>query len=186
MKSPRLSKTFWLLIGAVALCAGCATHIRKPASAPMPSRVKFSEFNAFVLKPIAIAPAFAKAGANQKAARKIDGKLFDEMKVAFPGIVRAAAEPPVAGARTLVIEPRVEQIKFIGGAARFWVGAMAGSSAVLMQVNFIDQQSGEVVANPEFYRGANSFSGGWSVGVTDNLMLDEIARDIVQYAAYNR
>ena len=32
----------------------------------------------------------------------------------------------------------------------------------------------------------DGFSGGWSVGATDNLMLDEITRDIAQYAAYNR
>lgn len=186
MQVARLSKIAWMLIGAVTLCAGCATNIRKPTSAPMPSRVKFSEFNAFVLKPIAIAPAFAEAAANKKAARKIDENLLEQMKVVFPGITRAVAETPSAGARTLIIEPRVEEIKFIGGAARFWVGAMAGSSAVLMQVKFIDQQSGDVVAEPEFYRVANSYSGGWSMGATDNLMLDEITRDIAQYAAYNR
>jgi hypothetical protein len=63
---------------------------------------------------------------------------------------------------------------------------MAGSSAVLMKVKLQDAASGEVLAEPEFYRAANAFTGGQTIGVTDNLMLDQIADDIANYCARNR
>jgi len=37
------------------------------------------------------------------------------------------------------------------------------------------------VADPVFYQAANAYAGSWTYGATDNLLLDEIARDIVQY-----
>jgi len=58
---------------------------------------------------------------------------------------------------------------------------MAGSSAVLMQVTFRDGNTGEIIADPEFYRAANAYAGGWSMGATDNLMLDDITKDVAGY-----
>ena len=78
-----------------------------------------------------------------------------------------------------------KEIKFIGGFARFMVGGMAGSSAVLMKVTFLNSETGKVVAEPEFYRAANGMGGGYSMGATDNLMLDQIAQDIALYAKMN-
>jgi len=76
--------------------------------------------------------------------------------------------------------------KFIGGAARFWAGAMAGSSAVLMQVTFRDGNTGQIIADNEFYRVANACYEGLTIGVPDNLMLEEIARDVASYCSLNR
>jgi hypothetical protein len=84
--------------------------------------------------------------------------------------------------RTLQITPHIKEIKFISGGARFWVGAMAGSSAVLMQATLRDSSNGEIIADPEFYRSAM----GAFIGIADNKMLGEIAQDVVNYCSYNR
>ena len=179
------------LVGVAVLAGllgtGCATNIRKPAMAPAPTEVKLSTFKQYILKPVAIAPAFSASSANQKACRKIETELFAQLSMALPGLEKAEADGAAApkGKRVLVIEPVIEEIKFIGGFARFMVGGMAGSSAVLMKVTFLNSETGKVVAEPEFYRAANGMGGGYSIGATDNLMLDQIAQDIALYAKMN-
>lgn len=177
-----------VLAGCALFSAGCATQIKKPDSAPQPSLVKFSEFKAVEFVPIRIAPSYADASANKRAAQRIEKTLVEGLNIVFPGMKRieAGAADETPEARTLRIEPVVVEIKFIGGAARFWVGAMAGSSAVLIEVSFIDRSTGDVVAKPQFYRSAGAYSGGYSMGASDNMMLDEVARDIIHYAHINR
>jgi len=166
---------------------GCATTLRKPESAPQPPTVKFSHFKAVQLKEVTISPAFASSGANQKAARKINQLLVSNMRPIFANVqvVPAGTVPEKAAARTLLITPIIEEIKFIGGGARFMVGAMAGSSAVLMKVSYTDAATGDIVATPEFYRAASAWQGGQSMGSTDNEMLKLIVQDICDYSRVN-
>lgn len=171
---------FFFVLG---LAPGCATNIRRASGPPQSPTVKFSSFDTVTLKHIEIAPAFASAPANQKAGKKIDELLFMEMQKVFADL-RDNAEAPAQ--RGLLIEPLIEEIKFIGGAARFWVGSMAGSSAVLMKVTYRDVATGEVIADPEFYQSASAFQGSFSVGVADNRMLSAIASEIASYTGLNR
>ena len=168
---------------AMLCSAGCGTHVSRPSGSPQPSKVRFSEFTAVEMKHLEIADEYASSGANQKAARKIDEELFDKMRLVFPGLRDAQGR---SDGRTLLIEPYVKQIKFIGGAARFWVGAWAGSSAVLMKVTYTDTSTGEVLVETEFYRAANAMGGAYSMGATDNQMLEAVAQDIANYSLANR
>ena len=172
-----------MVIVACTLSASCATHIRKPEGPPPPPSVKFTQFDSAILKHVEIAPQLADSGANQKAVKKIDEHLQTKMKYVFPDVQEPGTSAPAKG-RTLTISPYVSDIKFIGGGARFWAGAMAGSSAVLMKVTYTDSD-GHVIADPEFYADANAFAGAFSIGATDNLMLDRIADDIVNYTKLN-
>ena len=173
----------WVAAGLLA--AGCATHLSKPAHEPVPSKVKFGEFQAVEMKSVSLNPAFAGSGANEKARKKIDELLFENMKKPFPNLKRVE-KFSTGSTRTLQITPNIKEIKFIGGAARFWVGAMAGSSAVLMQVTYVDGSNGQTIADPEFYAQANAMGGAWTMGGTDNLMLERIEMDIVGYSIGNK
>lgn len=190
MKKNRTISVVVAGIGILGSCLflGCATHLRKPAEAPQPTKERFAEFKAYEMKHVEIAPAYAKASANQKAGRKINQLLFAKMALVLPGIAASdkATELAKPAVRTLLIEPKIEEIKFVGGAARFWVGAMAGSSAVLMKVTYKDKATGVVVAEPEFYQQANAFAGGNSMGMSDNFMLDQIVMEICNYTSLNR
>lgn len=182
----------WYILLACSLTGlflpGCATHLTKPAHEPQPSKVRFGEFRKVEMKAVSVGEPFAAAEANQRAVRKIDQVLFQNMKMLFPGLVRIEQGQDFAPGpeRTLEITPVVKEIKFVSGGARFWAGAMAGSSAVLMQVTYRDSASGETIADPEFYRAANAYAGGWSIGASDNRMLEDIANDAVQYTRYNQ
>jgi hypothetical protein len=83
--------------------------------------------------------------------------------------------------RVLDVEPHILQLKFVSGGARFFAGALAGSSAVLMRVKFVDAHTGQVVADPEFYQRAAAYGGAWSIGGTDNGMLARIATVVQEY-----
>ncbi len=177
-------KTIVLVTGIImaGLMQGCATNLSKPAAAPQPASVRLGTFANVELQPVTIAEPFSAAGANQKAARKINELLMNQMAYVFPGL--NAAEKKNGG--TLVIKPLIKEIKFIGGAARFWVGAMAGSSAVLMEVTYLEKETGAVVARGEFYDQASAYAGGYNMGATDNLMLNNIVSQIVNYSSANR
>lgn len=165
-----------------------AGPVRPPTSDPAPSTVRFAEFAAVEMKHTTIAPDYAGSDANQRALKKIDENLFASMRQAFPALkeVGAEASPTSSGIRTLLIEPEVEAIRFIGGGARFWVGAMAGNSAVRLKLVCRDKATGQIIADPVFYRESNAWAGGMSVGGADNVMLKAVTEDASGYAILNR
>lgn len=171
------------LASVAMLCfalSGCATRYIKPTTTQNPApAAAFSQFDRYEVKPLQLAPAYAAEGANQKAFAKIDEHWNAKVVAVVNNWNQQSAKK---GQRTLVIEPRVEHLKFINGGARFWVGAMAGSSAVIMKVKYIDQSTGKVVAEPEFFQRAAAMSGAWTMGAQDNLMLERIV-DVA--ASYN-
>jgi len=75
-----------LLLLAFAFAQGCATNLSKPDGTPQPTPVRLSTFKTITMKKIEIAPDFASAGANQKAAKKINQVLVDNMRMVFPNL----------------------------------------------------------------------------------------------------
>lgn len=171
-----------LSVIAALFMSGCATNLTKPAAAPQPASVKFGTFANVEMAALVVESPYDESGANRKAAKKIEELLQRDMAMVFPELNSTELKP----GKTLLIKPRIKEIKFIGGAARFWVGAMAGSSAVLMDTTFVDKDSGEIIAQPEFYDQAAATGGSWSVGATDNMMLDNVVRQIISYSTANR
>jgi hypothetical protein len=149
----------------------------------MPPKVPFSSFDRIELGPVTLAAPFDKHKANIAAQAKIQG--YVTTRLAPLSLVINGRESKSETTRILLIEPRIEKIKFIGTGARLWAGAMAGSSQVLMRVKISDKQTGEVIAEPEFYQRANAFGGAYSAGGTDNDMLSRIADLMATYLSGN-
>ena len=49
--------------------------------------------------------------------------------------------------------------KLATGAARFWGGVLTGSSAVVMNVRYLDLATGKKIAEPVFYQRASAMGG---------------------------
>lgn len=177
-----------LLIFTLILTANCATNISRPKSDPIPAKVKFSNFSKIELKEVKISEGFASNKANKRAAKKIDEILTSELKQGFSNIekINSGQDFSKNSSRTLQITPIIKEIKFISGAARVWTGALSGSSAILMEVEYRDSSNGKIIANPEFYRSVNAFVASLSFGIEDNDMLKNIAYDIAKYSTYNK
>lgn len=159
------------------LCCACVTHIRPNVASNPPPAEPLSHFQHFILEPMKVSDAAAH---ETDALAKITVYMHQRV-----GGRLATWENRSQDGRVLDIQPYIVQLKFVGGGARFFAGALAGSSAVLMRVRFIDAQTGRVIANPEFYQRAAASGGAWSIGGTDNGMLARITTVVQQYLDRN-
>jgi hypothetical protein len=173
------------------LVSGCATRITETPAPVTRASVPLGGFERVVLVKSKIADKYAGQGANIKAANKIDEHLeiglrsiFDQLEVKGFDETKADDYSTSSANEVLLIKPYIKQIKFIGGAARFWAGAMAGSSVVVMDVAYQDAASGEKLSEPGFQRVSNAFSGAF--GIADNRMLNDVAQDVINYTSANR
>lgn len=166
----------------VLMASGCATHIKMTDTHNPVPVCKLCNFDKYELMDITIAPEYADHKANIKATKKIQEVLNSRLENTMNAWNQSEAP---ASRGTLVIEPNIAQIKFIGGNARFWLGALAGSSAVSMNVVYKEKETGEIIANPKFYQSANAWGGAWSVGGADNAMLNRVANLIADYTIAN-
>jgi len=173
----------FIFAGALFI-AGCATTYIKPSTVQNPAPVeKFSAFGRFEIQRITLSSTYSGQDANERASARIQEHFNDRVSPIIDGWNRAA--PQAHQARIMVIEPRIEHIKFIGGGARFWVGPLAGSSAVIMKVKYIDKASGKLIAEPEFFQRAAAWSGAFTVGGQDNAMLARIVTLVADYTSRN-
>lgn len=172
-----------LLLAAALFFGGCATHIKTDVTQNPPPAEKFSAFTRFEMAKLSLVPPYAGQQANEVALKKIQENVSLKADPLLQGwnAAGAAATP----ARTLAITPVVTEIKFISGGKRFWAGAMAGSSAVILKATFTDKETGKVIAAPIFYARANAWGGAYSIGSTDNVMLVRIAGRLTDYLATN-
>lgn len=204
MTTPLLTGCAVLL--AVGFIAGCASDKGASSSPPSstaaagsqdkvayknrqyaadPSKVKFGEFKAVELKPCTLDPKEDNDG-NRKSAAKIDEMLAAGLRNIWPDLklVPAGGDFSKGDQRTLQICPQITHIRLVSVGARIWVGAMAGGSDLVMHVDYRDSSNGQIVANPDFWKGNSAWSGGW--GSKDNQIRDAAVAQIVGYSTANK
>lgn len=158
-----------LLAGAVlaaGLTQGCATKIKASSTDNPPPAKAFSAYNRIEVKPVVFKEGYKGDAAGLA---KIDENLRKDLAPKLEQWNRRAAN-----GNTLTVEPVVEEMSFKHGAKRVLLGPLAGGSGVLMRVTFRDH-TGKVIATPEFFQRTAAFSGGYSFGVMDNMMLTRVA-----------
>jgi len=176
MKTTRRTILAVALVAAVPLLHGCATKIKASSlTNPAPTQA-FSNYSRIVVKPVVFAAGYK---GNQAALDKIAANFSKELA---PSLVKWNGAP--ANGSTLTVEPIVEQISFKSSTKRVFLGPFAGSSGVLMRVTYRDQ-NGKVVAEPQFFQRAGAMSGGFTLGVQDNLMLFRVAKLASSYTIAN-
>ena len=148
-----------------------------------PPSTALNAFDSFQLSPIEMVAPYAGQPANEQAKTRLQGYVDERV----PAIVNAwnSAEAKHSPPRTLKIEPVIRHVKFVSGKARFWGGALAGGTAVLMTVKLSDAATGEVIAEPEFYQHANALGAAYSFGGTDKAMLGRTAELMANYLKAN-
>lgn len=162
---------------SVLILGACVTHIEPSVRSNPPPAEPLAHFTHFELMPLQASDA---AKTEKAALAKIETNLQEKI----PALTKAW-EHPGANARTLKIEPYIAQLKFVDGGTRFFAGAFAGSSAVVMKLKLTDTASNQIVAEPEFFQRAAAMGGAWSIGGTDNGMLQRIATVAEEYLRRN-
>ena len=163
------------ILGAVLL-QGCATKIKASSTENPPPAKAFSTYGRIEVKHVTFKEGYRGDAAGLA---KIDENM--QTKLA-PALAKWNARP--ANGRTLTVEPVIEEMSFKHGAKRVLLGPLAGSSGVLMRMTIRDN-SGGVVATPEFFQRTAAGSGGFSMGVMDNLMLTRVADLASNYIVNN-
>lgn len=170
-----------VIIGML-LFSGCATNIHPPTEANVPPTEKLGNFTNVIVEPSVVGPKYNDNSSNRKAVDKIDEVMIQRLKTVFPQLNRQKSNT----GKTLVIKPQILAIKFISGGKRAWAGAMAGDSAVLLQVDYFDQQQKTIIASPKFYAKASAIAGDYSMGGSDNAMLQRIVSAVVDYSIQHK
>jgi hypothetical protein len=158
------------------LCA-CVTHMAPTVTSNPPPTEALNQFAHFELTPL---QASVEAQDEKAALSKIDGHLREQILTQTK--IWERSDP---NGRTLKIEPYVVQLKFVDGGARFFAGALAGSSAVVMRLKLTDAATNQVIAQPELFQRAAAMGGAWTIGATDNDMLKRIAAVAREYLINN-
>jgi hypothetical protein len=153
----------------------------KQAANPAPAHA-LHDYQRFEVRPITMDAPYAGQDANEEAKKSIQANFDERLN---PVLAEWNAKPAGTSPHTLLLEPHIEHVKFISGGRRFWGGAFAGGSAVLITMKITDETTGEVVAEPEFYQHANKMAGAWSFGATDKAMLIRVAGMMVNYLRNN-
>lgn len=171
-------------VAALLLLAGCATQIHPKDQTIQPSKVRLGTFSTVVTKPLVVERMEGDPG-DVRAVDRIRAELDQCLGSVFKTVSQVPADRSDFAPGTLVIEPAIEDLKKVNGAERFWVGPMAGSSAILLRVRYTDAGSRDIVASPVFYSKANAQAGTWTFGAADNNMLNRVVTLACSYARSN-
>jgi hypothetical protein len=178
---------FAVLILAVT---GCASDPAKRAAvaevevARLATTAKpLSEFRDYELRPILMSTGVAADGDKVEVSRDLGAKIQARV---HPLLDRWRAQKgQAASGATLIIEPKVQELRVISGGARFFLGAMMGESFIDMDIKLTDSATGQTIGNARVRRSADSWGGAWSVGATDRNLLDYITDIVHHYLEVN-
>lgn len=156
----------------VLLLLGIAATALAESPQNPPPTTAFAGYDKYELLSIAMGPPYAGDKGKEAAKDKIQGYMNTETNPIIEQWNKDAGDG--TRGQSLVIEPRIEKLKVVSGSARFWAGAFAGDSYVVMKFKITEQPSGTVLAEPEFYQRAAAMSGAWTFGGQDKDMMHRI------------
>ena len=158
---------------------GCASNVKASRTDNPPPVEAYSKFGRIQIKPVVLAPEFRGQSAKEKSLEKINANLFKRL-----GENPKKWNNRPANGRTLIIEPVVTDIRFIGVGTRLFTGPLSGSSGVVVHIKVTEVNTGKLIDHPEFYQ-RSSAGAGFALGVADNLMLTRIGELVGDYLLQN-
>lgn len=139
----------------------------------------FSSFSAYELKPMKLSPAVLQEHGKVARAGELDARMRQKLMPLFAEWQSTATGPGRSG--TLVVEPQLASLKVVSGNARFWAGALAGDSQIDLDLSITDGTTGQQIAKPRIALTADAMAGGWSIGASDDNLLEYISAVCYQY-----
>lgn len=143
---------------------------------------RFSSYASYELKPIVLSEAVKSDEAKVAAAADLEAVVRAKLQ---PLLGQWQAAPGSERSGTLVIEPQLASLRIVSVGARFWIGGFAGDSSIDMDLMYTEQSTGQQIAKPRITRSADAMTGGWSVGKSDQNLLDYIANIAYYYMSDN-
>ncbi len=127
------------------------------------------EYSKVELLPTTMEEEVAAEEAKAKVANQLDERIQNR-------VAPLLQQWPTTGqAGTLEVRPHVMSLRIVSGGSRFWLGAMAGSSHMDVDLILIDKASGQQIGRALIRQSADAMAGGWSMGSTDRNLLNYVA-----------
>jgi len=182
-------KTLILSFSALLLVlTGCTSSpkqrnkiITESAALIQPTQMKLSKFSSYKMLPLKSVDAIKARKEKLRYADIIEGKLQERVT---PLLNQWSNQSSKSG-RKLIVEPELLSLRIVSGGARFWIGAMAGSSDVKLRMTLKDAKTGKVIGSPVISKQTGGMTGAWSMGTTDKNLVDYIVDISKQYLINN-
>ena len=147
-----------------------------------PPEHKLQGYAGYEIKAVTYDPSLGDKRNVEKVVTKVDENVKQSVQ---PILVSWNSSPNAKNAQKIVIEPRITSLHKPSGATRLFAGAFAGDGHITLKVRIVEQPSGKVIAEPEFYRRSAAMAGAWTVGGHDNAMLHKVAGLLANYLSAN-
>ena len=171
-----------LLVGCAASPERLESVGRSESARPAPPTKRFSSYATYEVKPMILSSAVKSDQAKVRAA----GDLETVLRAKLQPLLDEWKKAPISGrSGTLVIEPQLASLRIVSGGARFWAGGFSGDSSIDMDLLITDQSTRQQIAKPRITRSADAMTGGWSVGKSDENLLDYITSIAYYYLTDN-
>src|SRR5689334_9625800 len=181
--------------GLILACVGCASHHHSSQSAhaglsgcPTPSRVRLNEFRAAQIKGVEYANGRHPGDFEDQITRELSENLYYHLTRLLDPMetVPCAGEFRPTSRRTLLIEPRILEMRVVDPVERFWFTWAAGDSVIRLQLVIRDSTTSEVIAQPVFERRAPLFLASADSGQADRELPDLLVDDVSRYVRANQ
>lgn len=171
---------------SLVLFSACATRQRAPI--PLPQAIQAGRQLAPVNPHISIAsfssyevlPLSAEGRAvNPVAAHKFRTQLIQRLDPLLGSWNAGGRE--LGDGETLQIHITLDELRFISGLKRFWIGPIAGQSYATAHVDLVNKTTGKKLATAQFTDISGAWAGSITVGAKDNAMIYRLADQIAAY-----
>jgi hypothetical protein len=157
------------------LLAGCATGQGESDEARLAQLRQNLKYVHLVVGPFVPKPGLADAGELVAVSREALLGYLVPLR-AFRGI--AKDDGPFPPADTLVVQAELQDFRIVGGAARFFGGALAGSSYMIYAVRITEKSTGRLVASRVINSENNPMAAAWTSGANDRSLPSDMGQVI--------
>ncbi len=183
----KIYRVFGMLILSLILCS-CAgkqvmtpkqqeyasiSHIEGACIATVRKAPKVaSGYKNIVLDPLQISPQYTTD--YPKMALQFQTSMISYLrgKKAYKHVEANSSNKHLHNGHTLIVDVKVISMRIVSPSARFWAGAMAGSSYMDLYIKLIDASSKKVIHEEVIDTYNNAFASAWSPGSEQALPID--------------
>jgi len=166
-------------IVALCACSSGSSRQKKAAAPAAPAFTLDKAYHALLVEDVEMVVSLR--GHYPLAAGQLEAAMLAQLqtKSAFTEVGKARAVALTAD--TLIVDANISDMRIVSGAARFWGGAMAGSSYINVHLELKDAVSGQVLHTKELSSANNAFGAAWTGGSTDKSLPGDMGRITAEY-----
>ena len=104
-----------------------------------------------------------------------------ETEKQFKKVGTTTQDKSSTGDKTLLIKADITELRIVGGAARFWGGAFAGSSGVELDLQLIDGATNKVIRKEKISSWNSAWAASWTGGTSDVSIVNDMGKILAKY-----